>query len=119
MFESIDPRKCSFVSGVQCQVPEKVVNGYISAPDEAYFGDTIDVNCDLGYRLSGSATVTCQANQQFENIPECMGMCEKIPPEPDLPIMLFHNVDLSYYSQKRIVALDIILHHIDMFNTIY
>ncbi|XP_064597497.1 sushi, von Willebrand factor type A, EGF and pentraxin domain-containing protein 1-like [Liolophura sinensis] len=61
---------------VQCQVPEKIMNGYISAPDETYFGDTIDVSCDSGYRLSGPATLSCQANQQFGNIPECIDIDE-------------------------------------------
>ena len=37
------------------------------------FGDVAKVQCHRGYRLEGSPVITCGPDQNFTNVPACIG----------------------------------------------
>ena len=45
----------------------------LSPADEYLYGDEASVQCYRGFRLTGSAVITCGPEQEFINVPECEG----------------------------------------------
>lgn len=51
-----------------------IKNGYVVDPTrEYYFGDEARVQCNRGYKLTGSNIIQCGPNQLFDNVPTCEG----------------------------------------------
>lgn len=47
-------------------------NGFILDTRRRYvFSDEARVQCNRGFKLDGSSTIRCGANQTFENLPTC------------------------------------------------
>ena len=48
----------------------------LSPAAEYLYGDEASVQCYRGFRLTGSAVITCGPDQQFINLPRCQGQSE-------------------------------------------
>lgn len=63
-----------FFVGVRCPVLPEIENGFIIDKDkEYYFGDEGRIQCFKGYKLEGSPTIKCGADQNFINASVCRG----------------------------------------------
>ncbi|CAH1263510.1 CSMD3 [Branchiostoma lanceolatum] len=58
---------------VACQKLDPPTNGILNATSNLY-GDTVTFECNVGYQLIGSYTLTCQSDQQWSGAPP---YCEK------------------------------------------
>ncbi|XP_066283044.1 sushi, von Willebrand factor type A, EGF and pentraxin domain-containing protein 1-like [Branchiostoma lanceolatum] len=58
---------------VACQKLDPPTNGIINGTSNLY-GDTVTFECNVGYQLVGSQTLTCQSDQQWSGAPP---YCEK------------------------------------------
>ncbi|XP_078598029.1 E-selectin-like [Branchiostoma floridae x Branchiostoma japonicum] len=67
-------------SAVQCPVLTAPTNGGVSGGNS--YGDVATFTCDSGYSLSGSATLTCQADTTWDGAsPTCAaGLCPTLTP---------------------------------------
>ena len=67
--------------GVPCSARPPVANGNVSQPATARFGDTATYSCLPGFRLSGVAVSTCQADQSWSSTPPtCVAIdCGALP----------------------------------------
>lgn len=71
---SANPPTCQ---RAQCYEVPKVDNGQVMMDKKTYlFGDKSKVACNRGYKLEGQATITCGADQTFENVPACVDINE-------------------------------------------
>lgn len=60
--------------GIKCPSLPEIDNGHILDPaEEYYYGDEASVQCYGGFRLQGSAVITCGPDQEFINQPRCQG----------------------------------------------
>ena len=61
------------ISAAKCNQPT-ITNGSVTpATATVEQGDTYEASCDSGFTLSGWATMTCQSNGTFGQIPTCEG----------------------------------------------
>ncbi|XP_035691423.1 P-selectin-like [Branchiostoma floridae] len=67
-------------TAVQCPVLTAPTNGGVSGGNS--YGDVATFTCDSGYSLSGSATLTCQADTTWDGVsPTCAaGLCPTLTP---------------------------------------
>ena len=64
----------SRVLGAKCPLLPTIKNGFIVDTTREYFyGDEARVQCNRGYKLSGSNIIQCGPNQRFDNVPTCEG----------------------------------------------
>ena len=56
---------------VSCGSPPPIRNGSPGTPTSTLVGGTVTYSCYSRYLLSGSATITCQANGTWETSPLC------------------------------------------------
>ena len=56
---------------ISCSPPPSISSGFPGTPTNTTFGGTVTYSCDPGYRLSGSATVTCEASGSWSTLPSC------------------------------------------------
>lgn len=61
-------------TGAKCPVLPTIKNGFVvDVTREYYFGDEARVQCNRGYKLTGTNLIQCGASQYFENVPKCEG----------------------------------------------
>lgn len=61
-------------TGAKCPVLPTIKSGFIVDPTrEYYFGDEARVQCNRGYKLTGSNIIQCGPSQRFDNVPSCDG----------------------------------------------
>lgn len=49
-----------------------IIHGFVvDETREYYFGDEARVQCNRGYKLTGSNIIQCGTHQKFENVPTC------------------------------------------------
>ncbi|XP_052685256.1 CUB and sushi domain-containing protein 1-like [Crassostrea angulata] len=56
---------------VTCPIPG-IKNGRVSSSTLPKFQETLTVTCDVGYRMNGSATITCREDRSFDAVPNCI-----------------------------------------------
>ena len=61
---------------VDCGSPPNITNGSPGTPDMTTFGGNVTYNCDNGYDLSGTATVSCLSSGSWSTRPNCTGNLE-------------------------------------------
>ncbi len=71
IFEWISVPTC--ISIVSCNSPPSVPNGSPGTPTTTTVGGTVIYSCNIGYILSGSATVNCEASGSWSIRPTCEG----------------------------------------------
>lgn len=60
--------------GAKCPLLPTIKNGFIVDTTREYlYGDEARVQCNRGYKLSGSNIIQCGPNQRFDNVPTCEG----------------------------------------------
>jgi len=60
-----------YAVGIDCGDPGEPQNG-TAIFDTTFFGDTVDYECDAGFRLVGDSQRTCQSSGSWSgNVPEC------------------------------------------------
>lgn len=60
--------------GAKCPLLPTIKNGFVVDTTKDYFyGDEARVQCNRGYKLSGSNIIQCGPNQLFDNVPTCEG----------------------------------------------
>ena len=63
---------CILILAVSCGTPPGIVNGHYGTPTRTTYGGTVRYYCYYaGYRLSGSATVSCLASGVWSTQPTC------------------------------------------------
>ncbi|XP_071129047.1 uncharacterized protein [Mytilus edulis] len=62
---------------LKCLLPE-IKNGKLSKSTFPEFKEEITVKCDVGFRLNGTKTLTCNENQTYEELPTCDNIDECI-----------------------------------------
>ncbi|XP_053403781.1 uncharacterized protein LOC123554697 isoform X2 [Mercenaria mercenaria] len=67
-------------SVVNCNASDIPVNTIISWDKQKYeYNENVTVECDTGFQLEGNATISCQANGTWEDIPKCSPVdCEPL-----------------------------------------
>ncbi|XP_053403047.1 uncharacterized protein LOC128546143 [Mercenaria mercenaria] len=67
-------------SVVNCNAPDIPVNTIISWDKQKYeYNESVTVECYTGFQLEGNATISCQANGTWEDIPKCSPVdCEPL-----------------------------------------
>ena len=61
-----------FFTEITCPIPE-IMKGSVSSTTLPKFQESMTVSCDAGYRVNGSATITCQDDRSFGTLPNCIG----------------------------------------------
>lgn len=65
--------------GAKCPLLPTIKNGFVVDTSREYFyGDEARVQCNRGYKLSGSNIIQCGPNQRFDNVPTCEGRIANI-----------------------------------------
>lgn len=65
--------------GAKCPLLPTIKNGFVVDTNREYFyGDEARVQCNRGYKLSGSNIIQCGPNQRFDNVPTCEGRVANI-----------------------------------------
>ncbi|XP_043197541.1 uncharacterized protein LOC122368017 [Amphibalanus amphitrite] len=89
-------------SRVRCPALPTISDGYVLSPAaEYYYGDEASVQCYRGFRLTGSAVITCGPEQQFINVPECQDINECAAAKCDLASTNCTNTAGSYHCGCR------------------
>ena len=65
------------VTVVDCGSPPSISNGSPGTPSNTSFRGTVTYICNVGYTLSGSATVSCLASGNWSTTPTCTGIVLK------------------------------------------
>ncbi len=89
--------------GNYCEPPQELEHGKVLGTDHSS-GGQISFRCDLGYRLVGAESTTCQPNKQWDMaFPSCEGMVEIMPFLSDLPVLGYQMTSSNHYiTSKRI-----------------
>lgn len=62
------------IIGAKCPTLPTIKNGFVvESGKDYYFSDEARVQCNRGYKLTGSNIISCGPNQRFENVPTCEG----------------------------------------------
>ncbi|XP_064386676.1 sushi, von Willebrand factor type A, EGF and pentraxin domain-containing protein 1-like [Halichondria panicea] len=65
---------------VDCGLPPTIINGSPGTPTSTTFEGTVSYTCNNRYRMSGSATVTCEASGSWSTRPTCSDIvCPPLP----------------------------------------
>lgn len=64
-----------YFTELKCLLPE-IKNGKLSKSTFPEFKEEITVKCDVGFRLNGTKTLTCNENQTYEELPTCDSKCK-------------------------------------------
>ena len=60
---------------MQCSQPD-INKAIISPPSRSIkFGQSYQVRCEPGYRVSGESVIQCIGQDSFNNTPTCIGNC--------------------------------------------
>jgi len=63
-----------FILGAKCPILPTIKNGFVVDTGRDYlFGDEARVQCNRGYKLTGSNIIQCGPYQRFDNVPTCEG----------------------------------------------
>ena len=81
---------CVTLAALPCEVPNISHATTDAAEAVVYFGDTVTVNCDTGYVLSGGTNpMICGANQTFADVPLCEGKSAGL--ETNIPMIFWFS----------------------------
>ena len=67
----------SFYSVVRCDTPPTITDGSTNCATGGMVGYTCTANCDRGFHMTGTETLTCQDNNgvgEFTEAPTCIGL---------------------------------------------
>ncbi|XP_061175426.1 uncharacterized protein LOC133184388 [Saccostrea echinata] len=56
---------------IKCPIPN-IPNGQVSSQTLPDYQETLTVSCNTGYKVNGSATITCQDDRSFGTLPTCI-----------------------------------------------
>ncbi len=61
-------------TGTSCGCPPTVTSGSYEMPINTVVGTSMTYSCDIGFTLSGSATITCLNSGNWSTLPSCTGI---------------------------------------------
>ena len=88
-------------TAVQCQVPGKLLNGeLISSTGNTFnYNQTTKFRCNEGFRLSGSAVLTCTSLGKWDApLPTCVEQRCSLPPKIPNAILISNNVTREKFA---------------------
>lgn len=83
--------------GAKCPLLPTIKNGFVvDITTDYFFGDEARVQCNKGYKLTGSNIIQCGPYQQFDNVPTCEGI--------DINLNIYYKTKYLLSSLRQTVS---------------